>query len=313
MAIELRHLRYFIAVAEEGHITRAADRLGMQQPPLSQQIKALEQTLGAQLFRRKARGVDMTDAGRAFLDDARGVFAQLDRAIETTRRTARGEEGRICVGVTPTAPFHHFVPQVIRSFRESYPLVTLTMEEGLSQDLLRLQADRIDVAFVRNRVADAQGLIVTSLFEELMLVALPRRHLFAADGDDEAIRMKQLANEPFVLYGPPGSGIYDATIAACHQAGFNPRIGQLAPRITSALGLVAAGLGISLVPESTRCVKLDGVSYRPLKGAVQPKAVLNLVSRRGDPSAVVQHFVQAVREHLAVVRMQRQGQDDIRT
>ena len=313
MAIELRHLLYFIAVAEEGHITRAADRLGMQQPPLSQQIKALEQTLGVQLFRRKARGVDMTDAGRAFLDDARGVFAQLDRAIETTRRTARGEEGRICVGVTPTAPLHRFVPQVIRSFRESYPLVTLTMEEGLSQDLLRLQADRIDVAFVRNRVADAQGLIVTSLFEELMLVALPRRHLFAADGDDAAIRMKQLANEPFVLYGPPGSGIYDATIAACHQAGFNPRIGQLAPRITSALGLVAAGLGISLVPESARCIELDGVSYRPLKGAVQPKAVLNLVSRRGDPSAVVQHFVQAVREHLAVVRMQRQGQDDIRT
>ena len=313
MAIELRHLRYFIAVAEEGHITRAADRLGMQQPPLSQQIKALEQTLGVQLFRRKARGVDMTDAGRAFLDDARGVFAQLDRAIETTRRTARGEEGRICVGVTPTAPLHRFVPQVIRSFRESYPLVTLTMEEGLSHDLLRLQADRIDVAFVRNRVADAQGLIVTALFEELMLVALPRRHLFAADGDDAAIRMKQLANEPFVLYGPPGSGIYDSTIAACHQAGFNPRIGQLAPRITSALGLVAAGLGISLVPESARCIKLDGVSYRPLKGAVQPKAVLNLVSRRGDSSAVVQHFVEAVREHLAVVRMQRQGQDDIRT
>lgn len=309
MAIELRHLRYFITVAEEGHITRAADRLGMQQPPLSQQIKALEQLLGAQLFRRKARGVDLTDAGRSLLDDARGVFAQLDRAVETTRRTARGEEGRICVGVTPTAPFHPFVPQVIRGFRQSYPLVTLTLEEGLSQDLLRLQNDRIDVAFVRSRVADAQGLTVTSLFEEPMWVALPRGHSLIAK-DPGALRLKQLANESFVLYGPPGSGIHDATIAACHQAGFSPRIGQLAPRITSTLGLVAAGLGISLVPESMRCIKLDGVSYQPLKGAVQPKAVLNLVSRRGDPSAVVRHFVQVVREHLTAFGVQRHGQGD---
>lgn len=309
MAIELRHLRYFIAVAEEGHITRAADRLGMQQPPLSQQIKALEQALGAQLFRRKARGVDMTDAGRALLEEAREVFAHLDRAVETTRRTARGDEGRICVGVTPTAPFHPFVPQVIRGFRQSYPLVTLTLEEGLSQDLLRLQNDRIDVAFVRNRVADAQGLTVTSLFEEPMLVALPRGHPLAAN-DPGALRLKQLANESFILYGPPGSGIYDATIAACHQAGFSPRVGQLAPRITSTLGLVAAGLGISLVPESMRCVRLDGVLYQPLKGAVQPKAVLNLVSRSGDPSAVVRHFVRAVREHLAVAGVQGHGQGD---
>src|SRR3981189_2896087 len=108
MTMELRHLRYFIAVAEEGHITRAAERLGMQQPPLSQQIKALERELDAQLFRRKARGGELTDAGQALLNDARPMFAHLDRAVETAKRTARGEQGQIRVGLSPTGPFHPF-------------------------------------------------------------------------------------------------------------------------------------------------------------------------------------------------------------
>jgi DNA-binding transcriptional LysR family regulator len=292
MAIELRHLRYFIAVAEEGHITRAAERLDMQQPPLSQQIKSLEQQVGSQLFHRKARGVQLTDAGRAFLEEARRVLSDLDRAVETTRRTARGEQGRLCIGVTPTAPFHPLVPKVIRNFRATHPLVALTLEEGLSQDLLRLQQERIDIAFVRAHVVDAEGLAVTQLLEEPMLVALPTGHDFARGKSSELVPLKGLAQESFILYGPPGSGIHDSTIAACNRAGFSPRVGQLAPRITSTLGLVAAGLGISLIPESMCCVKLDGIAYRRLKASSPPKAALNLVSRRGDPSAVVRHFVQ---------------------
>ena len=128
MSVELRHLRYFVAVAEEGHITRAAERLGMQQPPLSQQIRALERELDVQLLRRKPRGVELTDAGRALLADAQAILAHVDHAFATTRRTARGEEGRISVGFTSSAPFHPFVPRVIRAFRESYPLVALTLE-----------------------------------------------------------------------------------------------------------------------------------------------------------------------------------------
>src|SRR6476619_6458097 len=127
MTVELWHLRYFIAVAEEGHITRAAERLGMQQPPLSQRIKAIERELDVQLFRRKARGVELTAAGHAFLENARAVLAQLDRAFETTWRTARGEQGRISIGVVPTGAFHPFVPRVIRAFREAYPLVSVHM------------------------------------------------------------------------------------------------------------------------------------------------------------------------------------------
>src|SRR5215218_9642123 len=129
MAMELRHLRYFIAVAEEGHITRAAERLGMQQPPLSQQIKAIERELDVQLFHRKPRGVALTEAGRALLGESRGILAQFDRGLEATRRAARGEQGRISVGMTPTAPFHPLVPRAVRTFREAFPLVSVTLEE----------------------------------------------------------------------------------------------------------------------------------------------------------------------------------------
>lgn len=294
MALDLRRLAYFVAVAEEAHITRAAERLGMQQPPLSQQIKSLERELGAQLFHRKARGVEMTEAGRALLEEARKVFAQLSAAVDTTRRAARGEQGRICVGVTPTAPFNGLVPRTIRTFRREYPAVALTLEENLSRELLdRLRKGSVDVAFLRSPVPETQGLDVTLLLEEPLVVALPDSHPLARTKPAD-VAIKGLAKEIFILYGPPGSGMYDATIAACHANGFSPRIGQLAPRVTSVLGLVAAGLGISLVPESMRGVTLEGICYRGLTGPMRPLAPLIMASRRGDLSPVVRHFLLVV-------------------
>src|SRR3954447_7758070 len=136
MAMDLRHLRYFVAVAEEGHVTRAAERLGMQQPPLSQRIRALEQELGVVLFRREPRGVALTPAGHTLLTDARAILAQVEHAREATRRTARGEQGRITVGFTSSAAFHPFVPRVIRAFREAHPRVFLTLEEGGTTELI---------------------------------------------------------------------------------------------------------------------------------------------------------------------------------
>lgn len=300
MAIELRHLRYFVAVAEEGHITRAAERLDMQQPPLSQQIKSLEQQVGAQLFHRQPRGVQLTEAGRAFLEDSRRVLAGLEHALENTRRTARGEQGRLSIGMTPTAPFHPFVPRVIRSFRATYPMVALTLAEGLSDELLTLQRERIDIAFVRKQILNEDGLNIVHLLDEPMLAALPAEHDHARGKARQLVPLKALAQDSFILYGPPGSGIHDATIAACHAAGFSPRVGQTAPRITSTLGLVAAGLGISLIPESMCCVKLDGVVYRRLKAKRLPTATLTLVSRRGDSSAAVRNFVEAARSRAAL-------------
>jgi DNA-binding transcriptional LysR family regulator len=298
--MELRHIRYFIAVAEEGRIAWAAERLGMQQPPLSQQIKALERELDVQLFRRKARGVELTEAGRAFLDNARTMLAQLDHTCETTRRTARGEQGRICVGITPSGPFHPFVPRVIRAFRDAYPLVSLTLEEYSSNELVeRLRNEQIDAAFVRTRIADPQGLVSEPMMDELLVAALPTGHLLAHSNSDDnaAISIKALAGETFIIQGSRlRLGLYAATVAACHAAGFTPRIGPEASNFASTLNLVAVGLGVSLVPASLRRMHIDGVTYRRLKGSDQPTLPLDLALRRGDPSAVVIHFLKLVRQ-----------------
>ena len=300
--MEIRHLRYFIAVAEEKHITRAAERLGMQQPPLSQQIKAIERELDVQLFRRKARGVELTDAGATFLDDARATLAQLDRAVDSTRRTARGEQGRICIGVTSTSSFHPLVARAIRAFSEARPKVSLTLEESLSNELLQgLRDERMDAAFIRTAPASPEGLVVQPLLDEPMVAALPSAHPLANGPMNAAIPLKRLAVETFILYGPPGTGMYDTIIAACHASGFNPNVGNLGastqqgPRIGSTLSLVAAGLGITFVPASLQRMNIEGVAYRHVKALAPPTARLSLASRRGDPSEIVKQFVALVR------------------
>jgi DNA-binding transcriptional LysR family regulator len=293
--MELKQLRYFLAVAEEGHITRAAERLDIQQPPLSRQIKAIEQELDVQLFRRKARGVELTDAGRALLEKGHKIINDLEHAIDATRSTARGEQGRIRVGVTPSGPFHPFLPRVIRSFREAFPMVSLTMEEWPSSELIeRLQHERMDVAFIRTSLRAPKSLIVTPMLKEPMVIAVPDGHALARGGKVEAIALRKLAGEMFILYSP-GSDMYDATIAACRASGFSPNVGQQTPRIISALALVATGFGISLVPASMQRMRLEGVAYLAIEGATQPTARLSVASRREALSAGVQKFLKLVK------------------
>lgn len=297
MAVELRHLRQFIAVAEEGHITRAADRLGMQQPPLSQRIRAIETEFQVQLFRRKARGVELTEAGRVLLDRARTMVAQYDGAFEATRSAARGEQGSVSVGVLPTTPFHPFVPFAIRAFRLAFPGVLLTLDECLRSEALdRLTSNQMDVAFMRAAIEDVQNLVVHPLLTEPMVVALPSDHALARGERRTPIALKDLADETFIVYARQrGPAFYEATMAACLKVGFNPRLGQEAPRITSALSLVAVGLGITLVPACMQRMTMDGITYRALSGVAQPKAVLTLASRRAETSPVVANFVKLVR------------------
>src|SRR5689334_13913053 len=162
--MELRHLRYFVAVAHEGHVTRAAEKLNIAQPPLSQQIKALEAEIGANLFVRHPRGVALTDAGRSFLADAEAILAAVGHAAQRARRTARGETGRIAVGFTTSAPFHPLVARAIRAFRSARPDVSFVLEESSSDDLLGwLREERLDIAFIRSGVADPEGLTVHPL------------------------------------------------------------------------------------------------------------------------------------------------------
>ncbi len=300
MAMELRHLRYFLAVAEEGHISRAAERLGIAQPPLSKQIHALENELSVQLFRRKPRGVELTAAGAALFDQTRLIFAQLERATAVTRQTARGEQGGISLGLTGAAIFHPLVLRAIREFRRMLPLVSVLLEEGNPFVLLdRLEKSEIDGAFVRTPVADRRGIWVIPLLEEPMVVAVPsawtRSKRRSANG---FVRIKDLAQETFVDYGRPHAAwpwLRHTVHSACRVAGFNPRIGQHAPEMVSAVNLVAAGLGIAIVPASLQRMNIDGVSYLKIEGSPKPTAPLNLVTRRTDLSSAMRRFLTMTR------------------
>jgi DNA-binding transcriptional LysR family regulator len=295
--MDLRHLRYFVAVAEEGHMTRAAERLGIQQPPLSQQIRALESELQVQLFRRKARGVELTQPGQALLAEAHAILQQVEHAVAAARRTARGEAGRVGLGFTSSASFHPLVPRLIREYREAHPLVGLTLEESGTGELVdALRAERLDAAFVRSPIGSAPGIAVHAVLEEAMVAALPAAHALAARAAAKALALEALAVETFILYRRPlGPGLYDAIIAACQRAGFSPTIGQEAPRMLATLSLVAAGLGVTLVPASMRWLRVHGVAYRSLDPAAGLVAPLNLAYRRTESSAAAQRFIALVR------------------
>jgi DNA-binding transcriptional LysR family regulator len=297
--MELRRLRYFVAVAEEGHVTRAAERLGIQQPPLSQQIQGLERELDVQLFRRKPRGVELTPAGRALYDEARAILARAEEAVAATKRAAQGEAGRVGIGFTSSASFHPFVPRVIRAFREAHPLVTLALEEnGTTELVAALRAQAIDAAFVRSPVGESDDLFVRPLLDEAMVAALPSGHALSGASDD--LPLAALAGETFILYRRPvGPGLHDAIIAACGRAGFSPKLGQAAPRRLSTLSLVAAGLGVTEVPASMRRLEAEGVVYRPIDKSAPLTAPLNLAYRRDEISAAVRRFVALVQRSAA--------------
>ena len=292
--MELRHLRYFVAVAREGHITRAAEKLGMQQPPLSQQIKALES--------RDRRAAVRAPSARRRLDRrrpllpgrCRGGAGQVEHAATRARRTARGEVGRIAVGFTTSAPFHPLVARAIREFRAGRPDVSFVLEETGSGELLAgLREERLDIAFIRSGLADPQGLAVHALLQEDMVAALPARHRLTRRPH---LTLKDLAAETFILYRrPDGRGLYDVIIWACSEAGFSPHVGQEAPRIVSTLNLVAAGLGITIVPASLSRLPLEGVTYRTLKGRPAIKVPLNLACRADERSAATLGFIELVR------------------
>ncbi|MGH8447405.1 MAG: LysR family transcriptional regulator [Solimonas sp.] len=278
--MELRHLRYFVAVADEGHFTRAAKRLGIGQPPLSQQIQQLERELGTPLFRRLPRGVQLTEAGQAFADDARRILREVEQASDRARRVARGELGRIRVGMINSAPFHPLIPQVIREFRSRYPNVAFSLEERTTPGLVAaVRNETIDVAFVRPIHGSSEGLDIETVLDEDMAVALPSGHPLAARA---RIPLMALSIEPFVLFSRAvGAGLHDEIVSACRAAGISPRVVQETSQVTSIVNLVASGLGVSILPGSMQHMHTEGVVFRPIQKPV-PKARLSLVYRHGD-------------------------------
>lgn len=308
-SVDLRLLRYFLAVAEESHLTKAAARLGIRQPPLSQQIRVLEKELGVTLFHRLPRGMELTESGRALLDDARNIIGLVDQAVEGVRRVSQGEAGRLIVGFTGSAAFHPFVPSVIRRFRESAPNVRLVLEESSTGELREAVSEgRVDVAFIRGAPSAGLGVIQETVLEETMLAAFPADHPAVKGRTRKRIALSELAEESLILYRRhSGPGLYDAIISACSAAGFSPRIAQEAPRMLSTLSLVAAGLGVSLVPASLRRVNIEGVVYVSVTDPVELRAPLNLIWRDAPLSGATRKLIEEVRRHRESQPDQRQA------
>lgn len=288
--MELRHLRYFLAVAEELNFTRAAARLGIGQPPLSQQIRDLERELGTALFRRTPRGAELTGAGLAFLPEARLVLGGAERARALAQRAGRGESGQLRIGFTGSAAFNPLVSTTIRNFRRVYPGVQLSLTEMNTTGLLdMLSQQTLDVGFMRPGPSAPTDLDLLSLADEAMKIVLPASHRLAGR---RRLPLAALAGEPFVLF-PRGVGLslYDEIVEACRRAGFELALSQVVPQISSVVNLVAAEFGVSVVPASISQLHFVGVAYLDIEDAQPPVARLALASRPGQDAATVRNFL----------------------
>ncbi|MGC1550283.1 MAG: LysR substrate-binding domain-containing protein [Rhodanobacter sp.] len=293
MNIELRHLRYFIAVADELHFGHAAERLGMSQPPLSQQILQLEQAVGARLLSRTNRRVALTEAGRLFLDEARDILGRVDHAIDLAQRAQRGEIGELRIGFTRSAPLSTYIPRAIFAFRQQLPAVQLQLLEMNSlQQIDALLERRLHVGIVRGHVLP-EILVSKRLMRDPLVAVLHEDHPALRDlGPKRRMRTEALAQEPFVLFSRlAGAGIHDHVLALCRSAGFTPRIAQEAREASTIISLVAAGMGVSILPASCEHIHIDGVCYVPLAdpAAMSEVSVAHLHDER---SPLVKQFVQ---------------------
>ncbi len=292
--MELRQLRYFVAVAEHGSFTKAAMALGMEQPPLSQQIRQFEKQLGVTLFHRLTRGVELTDIGTSLVGHAKTILSMGEDFCGFAQGLARGERGHLRVGLAGAVPLLPMIPRTIRRFREAWPEVSVSFEESNTPALsVALHERRVDVAIVRPPVPDDEDLAVYPLFDEPTVVALPNGHTHEKDG---AIRLEMLANEPLIIFPRElGPGFHDAILSAYQLAGFTPRMGQQAPQIAATVPLVAAGLGVSVVPQSLSQIHAGGVTFHPIKPPA-PTATLAIALLKGHPAPLVGKFVNALRE-----------------
>ena len=293
--MELRHIRYFLAVAEERNFTRAAARLGIGQPPLSLQIRDLEEEIGAPLFHRVPHGAELTEAGQAFLEAVAPLVQGAEQAIRAARRAGGGETGRLSVGFTGTAAINPIVAASIRAFRNRYPDAELALQEANSIALVdAILQKRLDMAIIRPSEPKPDELEVITLESEGLVAALPSAHP-AARGRG-GLDLLALRDEPFILTPRTlGIGLHDAVLRACRAAGFEPRLGQPAPQIASILALVSGELGVSLVPACTQQFTARGVTYRALRAPV-PRIDLALAWRRDRPSPLVTNFVALARD-----------------
>ena len=290
--MELRHLRYFVAVAEELHFSRAAERLHIAQPPLSQQIKQLEDELGVRLLERTQRHVTLTDAGRLVLEEARRTLAQAERVISAAHRAAEGSIGFLRVGFSSSAPYTT-LPAILRSFRAQFPEVTLNLFERSTEEQVELlAAGAIDVAFMRRPVENApESLAVKTILRERLVLALPHDHRLR---NQRSVDVRSLRSEPFILFPRHAApGLYDQIDSICRRAGFKPQVAQEAVQMQTIVSLVSAGLGVAIVPASISNLHRERVIYRPLRPATATTEMAVAYDRE-NRSKVLESFLRVV-------------------
>ena len=298
--VELRQLRYFVAIAEEGSFSRAAIRLHVSQPPLSTQIRSLEEELGAPLLARTNRGVSLTASGQVFYEEVRAILARLENARTRALQADRGDVGMLSVGFVSIADYG-ILPPALKSFRSQFPLVEVQLHELTTDAQIReLRAARLDLGFGLAPVEEPD-LEFTSILREALVLAAPSDHP-AATGD--TIDLRSLARDSFIV--PPrdiAPGLYDLTISRCRSAGFAPRIVQNARQMQTVIGLVSCGMGLALVPSSVRNLKRTGVRYLQLRG--RPSRIeLGSLRRRESANALGAHFVAALKAAAGNVKDQ---------
>lgn len=295
--MELRQLEYFVVVAEELNFSRAAERLYMTQPPLSTQIRALEAEVGAALFERSTRRVRLTEAGQLFLVSSRRLLAQLQEDIAQARSAASGKIGQLSLGFVPSAT-SEVLPPLLRAFRESARGVRLVAHElRPEQQVQELRAGSLDCCCFYLPLGDEPpfgdaGLASLAISREPLVAALPSDHPLVDRG---RLSVRVLSEEPFVMLARHhGSGLRDAVLEQCRQAGFLPEIVQEAALIQTIAGLVASGIGVALLPASVRRLQQEGVVYLPLADSVEVR--LGLIWLQGSATSVVKGFIEVARD-----------------
>ena len=285
--MDFRQFRYFVTTADELHYARAAERLGVSQPALSQQIKTLEQQLGVQLFARKNRRIELTEAGAAFLTEARATLAMADQSIRVAQDTARGAAGKIDIGYVGSVMYELRFAGLLKAYCQRHPQVRLTLHERPILPQIEAVAQRqLDIAIVREPLPQSlpQGIETFTLSSQRLVVVLPVAHALAKA---PSIALAELAGDDFLAFlDPEGVGLGHALLELCRAAGFEPRIAQRVSEIATMTSLIAAGFGVSLMADTVSHLRLPGVCYVPLAGS-EARSKLIVVHRRFERSATV--------------------------
>jgi DNA-binding transcriptional LysR family regulator len=293
--MKFRYLRYFVTVARTRHFTRAAQELGISQPPLSQQILQLEREVGTPLFRRLSRGVELTEAGESFYEDACQILELSDTALERTRGIARGVNGTLSLGITSSDAFHPKIFSLIRQFQVSHPSVTIhQVERNMSALMAALNDAELDIAFVRLPCESCKGFNLRIIDEEPMVIALHRSHPLSGHA---SLKLEQLQSSSLVLFPRDISPeLYELVSDHCIRAGINMNRTYESSQVSSSLSMVGAGFGFALVPNSMTCIAHPDISYHLIEG-VSFKTDIAIAWRRFERSRTVKRFLD-VQAHL---------------